>query len=110
MSQDWKNERAEMEMKSHEKEMMEKAREKKLKAEQEKTAALINEHLEKHSLPKLENVPVPVFHTIEGALNDFFHHSMNSGSDQYRKMTNEELKSLLVRTLIHFKYGPEIQD
>lgn len=62
--------------------------------------------IDSHGLPKVD-VPEPVFTTINGALNYWTQHTM-----EYKKrgMTVEEVKSILLKTLVRYRNSDEIRD
>ncbi len=80
------------------------------KLEKEPLEWLIQKHLENNGLPNIKHVPMPVFQTVNGAVNDFISHSMKYGSHPDGRMTLDEIKSMLVRSLIHFKYGVDVKE
>ena len=67
---------------------------------------LSDQVIDSHGLPKVD-VPEPVFTTINGALNYWNNHTM-----EYKKrgMTIDEVKSILLKILVRYKYSDDVKD
>lgn len=62
-----------------------------------------NDFIESHSLPEVE-LPEFKFTTITGAINDFTACAAN------QRLNIEEVKSLLVKVLVRYRYSDEVKD
>ena len=63
--------------------------------------------IENHGLP-LINVDEPKFQSINGALNYFVDKSMSYV--ERRGMTIEEVKSLLLKTLVYYRHSDNVKE
>ena len=62
-----------------------------------------NDFIESHGLPKVETGELK-FTTITGAINDFTALAAN------QRLNIEEVKTLLVKVLVRYRYSDEVKD